>query len=204
MGTYKIKICGLTDVKEAEYLNENKVDFAGMVMFFPKSKRNIEPDKAKEIISALSKDIKTVAVTVSPDINMLKVIEKIGFDYIQIHKKLSEEVLKAAGIPILRAFNVSDMSEYEYIKDNNKIAGYVFDAAEPGSGKVFDWSLIKTLPRDGKLWLLAGGLNSGNIAEAIKYINPDGADVSSGVENDSGMGKSPEKIKEFVDKIRSL
>ena len=62
----KIKVCGLTTKKEAEFLNENNVDLAGMVMFFPKSKRNITPDTAREIISALNKNIKKVAVVVSP------------------------------------------------------------------------------------------------------------------------------------------
>ena len=74
----KIKICGLTSTKEAEYLNDNNVDFAGMVMFFPKSKRNINEDKATEIINALDKSIKKVAVTVSPTLEQVKIIEKLG------------------------------------------------------------------------------------------------------------------------------
>ena len=62
----KIKICGLTKEKEADYLNQIHADFAGMVVFFPKSKRNISLDQAKKIKSALLPEIKTVAVTVSP------------------------------------------------------------------------------------------------------------------------------------------
>ena len=62
-----IKVCGLTDVKEASYLNENKIDFAGFVLFFPKSKRNITINQAEKIAAQLEDGIKKVAVVVSPD-----------------------------------------------------------------------------------------------------------------------------------------
>ena len=198
----KIKVCGLTTKKEAEFLNENKVDLAGMVMFFPKSKRNITPDTAKEIISALDKNIKKVAVVVSPSYEEIKIIESLGFDYVQIHGELGEELESKINLPILKAFNIKDMDLYERYKESKKVVGYVFDAQEPGSGKIFDWSLVKTLPRDDKILILAGGLNPENVAKAIEYIHPDGVDVSSGVENPNGIGKSEEKIKIFVTNAR--
>ena len=74
----KIKICGITTKEEAKILNENKVDFAGMVMFFPKSKRNINTESAREIISVLDQNIKKVAVTVEPTEEQIKIIEKNG------------------------------------------------------------------------------------------------------------------------------
>lgn len=197
-----IKVCGLTTKKEAEFLNENKVDLAGMVMFFPKSKRNITPDKAKEIISALDKSIKKVAVVVSPTYEEIKIIESLDFDYVQIHGELSEELESKINLPILKAFNIKDMDLYERYKVSKKVVGYVFDAQEPGSGKVFDWSLVKTLPKDGKILILAGGLNPENVAKAIEYIHPDGVDVSSGVEYGDKNGKDPEKIKRFVENAR--
>lgn len=198
----KIKVCGLTTKKEAEFLNENKVDLAGMVMFFPKSKRNITPNTAKEIISALNKSIKKVAVVVSPSYEEIKIIESLDFDYVQIHGELSEELESKINLPILKAFNIKDMDLYERYKVSKKVVGYVFDAQEPGSGKVFDWSLVKTLPKDDKILILAGGLNPENVAKAIEYIHPDGVDVSSGVENPNGIGKSEEKIKMFVTNAR--
>lgn len=198
----KIKVCGLTTKKEAEFLNENKVDLAGMVMFFPKSKRNITPDTAKEIISALNKNIKKVAVVVSPSYEEIKIIESLDFDYVQIHGELSEELESKINLPILKAFNIKDMDLYERYKVSKKVVGYVFDAQEPGSGKVFDWSLVKTLPKDGKILILAGGLNPENVAKAIEYIHPDGVDVSSGVEYGDKNGKDPEKIKRFVENAR--
>lgn len=202
----KIKICGLTSPAEARYLNENHVDFAGMVLFFPKSKRNISIEQAKEIMAALDASIKRVAVVVSPSIEQVRQIEAAGFDYVQIHGEIPEtetEAEAAIAIPILKAFNVSDMGSYEKYHNDSRIAGYVFDAIEPGSGKTFDWKLVDNIPRDEKLLLLAGGLNPDNVRMAIEAVHPDGVDVSSGVENDNGAGKNPDKIHDFVAAIKS-
>lgn len=202
----KIKICGLTSPAEARYLNENHVDFAGMVLFFPKSKRNISIEQAKDIMAALDASIKRVAVVVSPSIEQVRQIEAAGFDYVQIHGEIPEtetEAEAAIAIPILKAFNVSDMDSYEKYHNDSRIAGYVFDAIEPGSGKTFDWKLVDNIPRDEKLLLLAGGLNPDNVRMAIEAVHPDGVDVSSGVENDDKAGKNPEKIHDFVAAVKS-
>lgn len=202
----KVKICGLTSPAEARYLNENHVDFAGMVLFFPKSKRNISIEQAKDIMAALDASIKRVAVVVSPSIEQIRQIEAAGFDYVQIHGEIPEtetEAEAAIAIPILKAFNVSDMGSYEKYHNDSRIAGYVFDAIEPGSGKTFDWKLVDNIPRDEKLLLLAGGLNPDNVRMAIEAVHPDGVDVSSGVENDDKAGKNPEKIHDFVAAVKS-
>lgn len=202
----KIKICGLTSPAEARYLNENHVDFAGMVLFFPKSKRNISIEQAKDIMAALDASIKRVAVVVSPSIEQVRQIEAAGFDYVQIHGEIPEtetEAEAAIAIPILKAFNVSDMDSYEKYHNDSRIAGYVFDAIEPGSGKTFDWKLVDNIPRDEKLLLLAGGLNPDNVRMAIEAVHPDGVDVSSGVENDDKTGKNPDKIHDFVAAVKS-
>ena len=202
----KIKICGLTSPAEARYLNENHVDFAGMVLFFPKSKRNISIEQAMEIMAALDASIKRVAVVVSPSIEQVRQIEAAGFDYVQIHGEIPEtetEAEAAIAIPILKSFNVSDMGSYEKYHNDSRIAGYVFDAIEPGSGKTFDWKLVDNIPRDEKLLLLAGGLNPDNVRMAIEAVHPDVVDVSSGVENDNGADKNPDKIHDFVAAIKS-
>lgn len=202
----KVKICGLTSPAEARYLNENHVDFAGMVLFFPKSKRNISIEQAMEIMAALDASIKRVAVVVSPSIEQVRQIEAAGFDYVQIHGEIPEtetEAEAAIAIPILKAFNVSDIGSYEKYHNDSRIAGYVFDAIEPGSGKTFNWKLVDNIPRDEKLLLLAGGLNPDNVRMAIEVVHPDGVDVSSGVENDDGAGKNPDKIHDFVAAVKS-
>lgn len=194
----KIKICGLTRPEEAEYLNRSHVDFAGFVLFFPKSRRNNTIESAREIMKRLESSIKRVAVVVSPSLEEIAQIEEAGFDYIQIHGELSRELLEKISLPVLRAFNVKDMARYEEYHSCDKIAGYVFDAVEPGSGRTFDWSLVRELARDEKLLLLAGGLHPGNVAEAVAAVHPDGVDVSSGVEYEDRPGKDPEKINLFV------
>jgi phosphoribosylanthranilate isomerase len=197
----KIKICGITSKEDAQYVSSVNADFAGFVLFFPKSRRNITIEKAKEIFNYLNKDIKKVAVVVSPSVSQIEEINNAGFDYIQIHSHISEDVLNSTKLPILKAFNISDMNEYEFYHSCKKIIGYVFDAQVPGSGKTFDWSLIKDIPRDEKLLILAGGLNPQNVRSAINAVHPDGVDVSSGVERTDGFGKDPEKIKAFAENV---
>ncbi len=223
----EIKICGITSVQEIDYLAENKVDYCGMVLFYEKSRRNITIEKAKEFIAyikAIKSAIKTVAVTVSPDKEELKLIEEAGFDYIQIHGELKKQVYKAADIPIIRAYNVdsikdisdknitdmkvSDKKSYDAKNNLNdpdtsdKICAILYDGSIPGNGKVFDWQLIKNINRNNKKLILAGGINKENVRLAIEQIGPDVIDVSSAVEYKDG-GKDPEKIKEFVKTVRT-
>ena len=197
----QIKICGLTDVSETEYLNRNHVDYAGFVLFYEKSKRNLTIEEAGPIMAALDGRIKKVAVMVEPTAQQVRDIKEAGFDLIQIHGKLQPGVLDV-GLPVLKAFNITDMEKYPYYQSCPQIVGYVFDAHEPGSGKAFDWNLLYTLPRDGKLFLLAGGLHTGNVAQAVACVQPDGVDVSTGVEFDDGKGKDPAKISAFVKAVR--
>lgn len=200
-----IKICGLTKVTEADYLNANHVDFAGFVLFFPKSKRNITIEQAKEIMAHLNATIKKVAVVVKPDLAQIQQIEAAGFDYIQIHSDIAPTLLEQIQLPILKAFNVNDIDTIDRYRSLKNVAGYVFDAHEPGSGKSFDWSMLSDIPRDNKLFFLAGGISADNVKEAIKKLSPDGIDVSTGVEYNASnkTGKDPQKIEEFVRIIRT-
>ena len=199
----KIKICGLTDLKEAEYANQNYVDFIGMVLFFPKSKRNITLEQAAGILKCLDPKIQKVAVVVSPSLEQVRAIEQTGFDYIQIHGEIPSGYAESCCLPVLKAFNIRDMKDFSQYSADPAVAGYVFDAIEPGSGQVFDWSLVKEVPRDEKFFFLAGGLNPDNVAEAIRSVHPDGVDVSSGVEyGRERTGKDPEKVRKFVEAAR--
>lgn len=198
-----VKVCGLTDTVEADYLNKNKVDFAGFVLFFPKSKRNISIKKAEQIMAELDENIKKVAVIVSPDESEIQQINGSGFDYVQIHGEIKDRLLEQISKPVFKAFNIKDIKNIHKYQNNAKIVGYVFDAAAPGSGKVFDWSILNDIKRDSKTFILAGGLNDSNVREAVKLVNPDVVDVSSGVEYDSGRGKDPEKIKQFIRQLET-
>lgn len=198
----KIKVCGLTSPREAEWLLEEKIDFAGIVLFYHGSRRNTQPEQAKEILAALGEGMKKVAVVVSPTVEQVRIMQGLSFDYIQIHGTVSPEVVDALTVPFLRAFHVDNMQEYEIYRECRKCAGYVFDAPAPGSGKTFDWNLIPDIPRGDKMFLLAGGLSPSNVAEAIRNVHPDGVDVSSGVEREGGKGKDPDKIRAFARAVR--
>lgn len=206
----KIKICGITSEKEAKYLNDNKVDFAGFV-FYEKSKRNITLDKAKEIINNLDSGINKVAVMVSPTLEEFIEKEEAGFDIIQIHGNLNTKILDKARKEVWCAINLSD-EEYDdkmrwlnSLEPNqyNKITGIVIDSKNFGSGQTFDWQHNKD-KLEGKVFkdktfILAGGLNPDNVADAISILHPDIVDVSSGVEASvDKVGKEKRLIDDFV------
>lgn len=200
----EIKICGLTKPEEAKYLEDNHVDYAGMVLFYPKSKRNIDINKAREIMAALNPDIKKVAVVVSPDPTQIMSLCLAGFDLIQVHDQLSDLAYELCSLPIWKAFNVKDLDSLESYRAKDKITGFVFDSATPGSGQAYDLSLLKDIDiEEDKLFILAGGLNSDNVGQAIRDVLPDIVDVSSGVEYSDRLGKNPEKISAFVNAVRS-
>lgn len=210
----KIKICGITSEKEADYLNDNKVDFAGFV-FYEKSKRNITIDKARLIMDGLNSSIKKVAVMVSPTLDEVLKKEKAGFDIIQIHGELKESILDEADKEVWCAINLSD-EEYEEkirwlnkLKPNQyaKITGIVIDSKNFGSGETFDWQRnmdkLKEKVFKDKKFILAGGLNSDNVSEAISILHPDIVDVSSGVEGSHDkVGKDKILIDSFALAVR--
>ena len=209
----KVKICGLTKPEEAEYINDFGADYAGFVLYYPKSRRNICIDKAAEIRSHLNGHVKSVAVTVSPTIDQVSEICDNGFDLIQIHGDIPVGYASIPNkLPIIKAFNVHDLESYEELLKNSDIAGFVFDAATPGSGKTFDWDTVTDLKRKpGLLYILSGGLTPDNVSKAISYVHPDVVDVSSGVEYYSTpadqslqgfRGKDPEKIRAFISAAR--
>ena len=205
----KIKICGLTNPAEVEFIADRNVKYAGIVMFYEKSRRNNSPETAIPIISALKElgrngiIIEKVAVTVSPTLEQLKIIQKLGFDIIQIHGELKDEVVTNATIPIFRAYNLSSDLVKENLIDQPKIKGILFDGKAPGGGKKFDWSLVKKFDKKDKLIILAGGLDASNVADGIKEVSPDIVDVSSGVEylDEGKAGKDPERIKAFINAV---
>ena len=200
----KIKICGLTSHIEATYLNENNADYAGFVLFCPKSKRNITIDKAKEIASNLNENIKKVAVCVSPSLEEINLIDSLDFDYVHIHPFYEKDLLKKIKTPVIKAFNIRDLNEFNIYKDIDCVKGFVFDAAIPGSGKTFDLSVLSRIPKTNKTVFLAGGLSPENVSEIAGVFKPDVVDVSSGVEYNDRPGKDPLKIKTFCESVINL
>lgn len=108
----KVKICGITTMKEADWLNAAGADYAGFV-FYEKSRRNISMMDAIMIKKSLYPSVRTVAVTVNPTVDQLREIEIAGFDILQVHKTLSLEVLRECKLPIWRAFNIGEFSDVD-------------------------------------------------------------------------------------------
>lgn len=191
---------------------EEQVDYAGCVLYYEKSKRNITCLQAKEILDVIhqgkslaGEPIKAVAVTVSPTEEQIRTIAETGFDLIQIHGDIADDLLKSVEIPVIRAFNGEDRNLCEKYNSFTGIYAYLFDAKEPGSGVTFDWGTLADRDDYHKNLFLAGGLRESNVGEAIKLVKPYAVDVSSSVEKETTegfAGKDREKIREFVKAVR--
>lgn len=203
----KIKICGITTKEDVRLLNEAKVDYAGFVLFYEKSKRNLTIEQAAKLKAELEDTIQTVAVVVSPKKEQILEIQQAGFDYIQIHGTLSKIDFDAISIPIIRAFNAGALERFEEIRDCSKVKLLLFDAKEPGSGETFDWNLVLSLDKKDKPFFLAGGITKENVQKAIETVEPYGVDVSSYVESEQFengiVGKDATKLKEFIRMVRN-
>lgn len=199
----KVKICGLKNQTDIKCINTLSPDFAGFVMFFEKSHRNISVQTAQELLALLDKNIKSVAVTVSPTEEQLEQIYNLGFDYVQIHGNITDEVLKNSKTPIIRAINVSGTDSLTDLDNYKNVKGILFDSAVPGSGKSFDWSMLEKLPKNPKMLFLAGGLTADNVAKAVAQLRPFAVDVSSGVELADKSGKDFDLVRTFIENARN-
>lgn len=183
-----IKICGLTDSRAAAAAVD--ADFSGFV--FAKSRRQIAPEAAAELLSEADPDTISVGVFVDESTReILRSIEIAGIDAVQLHGNEPDdqiEELHSAGIYVIRAFRMPVPSEQIERSPADLV---LLDSGKPGSGHSFDWKNI-AIKRD---YLLAGGLSAENLEQAEKY-GPAGFDISSGAET-YGI-KYPDKIKEIL------
>lgn len=196
----EIKICGITKPEEINILNELSIDYVGFV--FAKSKRQVSIKQASNLKAELNSSIKTVAVVVNETIDCIKELESAGFDILQYHGNINNELISNITIPVWNAISITKPLTSEFVFNHQKIIGYVLDGAVSGSGETFDWSYIKDSNLYSKKLILAGGLNINNITTAIKEVTPDVVDVSSSVE--SVNGKDDNKIINFVRKVKSI
>jgi len=207
-----IKICGLKTeeaVDRAVALGASHIGF----IFFPKSPRNIEPSDAGRLAARIRGRAKVVAVTVDADSDLLdEIVHEVSPDILQLHGKESPERLltvKAVyGLPVMKAFSVREADDLKRVDPYIGIADrFLFDAKPPagselpgGNGVSFDWKLMHLL--DGSVdYMLSGGLNKDNIAEAIRLTGAPGIDVSSGVESAPGV-KDPGLMEAFFEAAR--
>ena len=196
----KIKICGLKRLEDIEIVNKYKPDYVGFV--FADSKRKVSQELASEMKKNLDSDIITVGVFVDADSNEIIELFNSGIiDVAQLHGSESEDYirnLKERTNYELKVINAIEMSdEKDLLEYDNSIADYLLFDSGKGSGKTFDWSLI----RDDldKEFFLAGGIDIFNVGEAIDNFNPYAIDLSSSLETDGF--KDENKIKEIMEAI---
>ncbi len=195
----KIKLCGLSRDCDIETANKLKPDFIGFV-FAAKSKRRVTHLQAAELKSKLDPEIKAVGVFLDDDLDMVASMLNLGIvDVVQLHGTEDEEYLaKLRTItdkPIIKAFVIRSEDDVKRAEESS--ADYVLLDGGKGEGKAFDWSLLKEIKRP---FFLAGGLNTENVAAAVKSLRPFAVDVSTGVETD-GV-KDTEKMTAFVAEVR--
>lgn len=209
MNKTKVKLCGFSTKETVDLAVKNGVNYVGFV-FCERSKRNITPQKAQEISVDIPSKIKKVAVFVDlSDLELEQVVEHLKPDFLQIHdtdKNRISEIKKRFSLPIIKAFAVATADDIKNIDEYSDIAEYfLFDTKTDeagGSGKSFDWTILKNL-KTNKEWFLSGGLNINNIDLALNVTNAKMIDLSSGIEETKGI-KSPKLITEFMNKIHSL
>ncbi|MBQ6629286.1 MAG: phosphoribosylanthranilate isomerase [Methanobrevibacter sp.] len=196
----KIKICGIRRLEDIEIVNKYKPDYIGFV--FADSKRKVSYELASQLKANLSPDIISVGVFVNEsEDEILKLYADGIIDIAQLHGGESEDYIKYLKdntndkLKIIKAIEMSedkDLSEYD-----NSQADYLLLDSGKGSGKTFDWRLIrKDLKKE---FFLAGGINSNNIKNAIEEFNPFAIDLSSSLETDGY--KDENKIKEIMEGI---
>ena len=196
----KIKICGIKRLEDVEMVNRYKPDYIGFV--FADSKRKVSHDLAKELRNNLDSDIIPVGVFVdSPQDEILKLFDDGIIEIAQLHGSESEQYildLKKRTNGELKIINAIEMTqEIDLLKYNDSSSDYLLLDSGKGSGKTFDWSLIRKDIK--KEFFLAGGLNSENVAPAINEFNPYAIDLSSSLETDGF--KDENKIKEIMEVI---
>jgi phosphoribosylanthranilate isomerase len=213
----KVKICGLTREIDMEYANNCRPDYVGFV--FAESRRRVGIAHAAKLKALLDPAIQAVGVFVNERIDIVaEAVSSAGLDCVQLHGGESEEYIsalkKSVSAKIIKVYRIAADGTTPRIAANSRdVAGIaagadgssaditMFDAyvngEAGGSGVTFPWELLRDFDFP---FILAGGLNPENVAEAMVKTKPWGVDVSSGVETD--VCKDFEKMQKFVNIVR--
>ena len=199
----KVKICGITNLDDAQAAFEMGADMLGF-NFYPKSPRYIHPDEAVKIIRKLPTFIDSVGLFVNAPIEEIKAIAETGYvNWIQLHGDETPEFcdqVRFANIRTIKAIRVRTETDVHNCRNFHSYA-VLLDAFSSkrygGTGKQFNWQWAKNLP---KRVILAGGIGPDNVAEAIG-TGVYGIDICSGIESSPGK-KDPDKMRQLFDSIR--
>ena len=195
-----IKICGTTSAEDALLAVSLGADALGFI--FAESKRQVDAATVAAIVPQLPKDVVAVGVFRNESAaRIAEVVNETGLRGVQLHGSEGPEIAQALRdtVPFLVQVFTADDSRLEHLAEY-PIDAVLLDSPIPGSGETFDWSQIADLPERHRV-ILAGGLNSANVAEAIKRVRPWGVDAVSGVEAAPGR-KDPEALAAFISSAR--
>ncbi len=191
-----VKICGLTRPDDVQAAVALGADVLGFVL--AESPRRLTPEQVKKLIRDLPARVRSVGVLVDcPPEQVREIRAYCGLDMVQLHGQESEEQVAQLGQGVIKGLGVNGLAPRA---DSYPTATLLLDALVKGRsgglGKTFDWSLAVELARQRPI-ILAGGLNPGNVKQAIDTVRPFAVDVSSGVESAPGR-KDHVKLAEFI------
>jgi phosphoribosylanthranilate isomerase len=208
-----IKICGLKTPQALDAALDAGADMVGFV-FFPPSPRNVGYEAARALGARVRGRAQKVALSVdADDATLAAMIEALAPDLLQLHGRETPDrvvtVRARFGLPVMKALPIAERADLSPIRLYDKVTDrLIFDARAPreatrpgGLGKPFDWRLLENLD-PGVPFMLSGGLDAGNVAEALRITAAPGVDVSSGVERAPGE-KDLEKIRGFIRAARA-
>jgi phosphoribosylanthranilate isomerase len=209
-----VKICGLKTPDALDAALEAGADMVGFV-FFPPSPRNLGIEAARTLGERVKGRAKKVALSVdAPDAELDRVVEALKPDMLQLHGGETPERVAAVRsrfrLPVMKALPIEQKSDLAPIRLYEKVADWLlFDGRAPreatrpgGLGKTFDWTVLENLGLEVP-FMLSGGLDASNVAEALRITRAPAVDVSSGVERAPGE-KDPDKIRAFIRAARGL
>ena len=207
-----IKICGLKTPQALDVALDSGADLVGFV-FFPPSPRNLGLEAARTLGQRVRGRAGKVALTVDAnDDTLLDIVAALKPDMLQLHGSETPDRVVAVrtrfGLPVMKALPIAERKDLSPIRQYAQVADrLIFDARAPkdatrpgGLGKPFDWTLLKDI-NFGVPFMLSGGLDAGNVVEALRITRAPGVDVSSGVERAPGE-KDAEKIRAFIKAAR--
>ena len=198
----KIKICGLFRSEDIAYVNEILPDYAGFIINFPKSHRNLSVDEVAALTKQLHPAIRSVGVFVDEgDEVVINLLRRDVIDIAQLHGNESDAVIRhiqrETNKPVIKAFTIRSKGDIE--RANASAADWILLDYGKGEGKTFDWTLLDGVERE---YFLAGGITIDNLPQVLTEIGPWAVDLSSGVETD--RLKDFDKIREVVTVVRHL
>ncbi len=204
-GSLFVKICGIMNRREAECAIDAGADALGFI-FYPKSPRFLDLEKASRLLRNLPKGILKVGVFVDePDEFLEHYLEQLPLDYVQLHGHESPKYCSEVSAKVIKGLRIRNQNDIVNVGDY-RVSFYLLDAFSEeefgGTGKTFDWKIALEAKKVlSSPIILSGGLNPKNIAEAVKAVSPYGVDVSSGVETSPGV-KDHMKVREFLNNAR--